>query len=132
MQFFYEVIDHVQLATPLYSEEKARVFYVKKLRFEEVEKPSVLKKRGGIWVKAAHVNIHIGIEHPFVPAKKAHPAIRVQHLSVFKQYLLTQGVSYSEDENLPGADRIYVYDPFGNRIEFLEWRSSMVDLNVKL
>ncbi|MGD6887900.1 glyoxalase, partial [Staphylococcus shinii] len=25
------------------------------------------------------------------------------------------------DDNLPGANRIYVSDPFGNRLEFLEW-----------
>ena len=121
MKFSYKAIDHVQLAAPTGCEEKAREFYSSKLGFMEVEKPENLKKRGGVWFRSGTCVIHIGVEEPFAPAKKAHPAFEVENLENFKKHLKEQGVDFIEDDNLPGANRFYVYDPFGNRIEFLEW-----------
>ena len=34
---------------------------------------------------------------------------------------MEQGVKIREDDNLEGAERFYLHDPFGNRLEFLEW-----------
>lgn len=122
MEFHYEKLDHVQLAAPANSEETARQFYRDLLGFKEIEKPYPLRKNGGVWFRCGNVELHIGIEDPFSPAKKAHPAIRVKHLSAMKLYLDEQGYFYTVDKNLPNAERFYLSDPFGNRIEFLEWR----------
>ncbi|MEC5423794.1 VOC family protein [Virgibacillus sp. C22-A2] len=121
MTFTYEVIDHVQIAAPVGGEDKAREYYHEKLGFEEVEKPDLLKKNGGVWFQAGSVHIHIGLEDPFTPAEKAHPAIRVKDIGALKRHLDEVGVEYLADDRLPGADRFYAADPFGNRIEFLEW-----------
>ncbi|GIO25606.1 VOC family protein [Ornithinibacillus bavariensis] len=121
MNFYYEKFDHVQIAAPKGSEEIAREFYQGILKFAEVEKPANLQKRGGAWFSAGNIHIHVGIEEPFYPAKKAHPAILVNNLKGFMDYLDTKKVSYTVDENLPGAQRFYLADPFGNRLEFLEW-----------
>ncbi|WP_181349614.1 VOC family protein [Thalassobacillus sp. CUG 92003] len=121
MTFTIKAIDHVQLAAPERSEETARDFFVSILGFEEVEKPAELKKRGGLWLAFGNYQLHIGIEEPFTPAKKAHPALEVENLDALKQHLKREKVAYVDDDNLPGANRIYVYDPFGNRIELLEW-----------
>jgi len=122
MDFQYEAFDHVQLASPAGSEEVARSFYRDKLGFDETEKPESLKKNGGVWFQAGDVNIHIGIEEPFIPAKKAHPAIRVKNLEALKACLQKEEIDLHVDDRLPGAKRFYVADPFGNRIEFLEWK----------
>ncbi len=122
MSFNYEKIDHIQLAAPGDGENKAREFYQNKLGFEEVEKPALLKKNGGVWFQAGNVNIHIGIEEPFVPAEKAHPAFHVKNIEAMKQYLVEKDVAFKTDDRLPGANRFYVSDPFGNRLEFLEWQ----------
>lgn len=121
MGFQYETIDHVQLAVPIGGEAQARKFYVGILGFEEIEKPALLRKNGGVWFKAGTVNIHFGIEEPFIPAKKAHPAILVKDILSMKNYLFKKHIDFVVDERLPGANRFYVKDPFGNRLEFLEW-----------
>ena len=121
MSFKFKAIDHVQLAAPKGSESRARGFFTDILGFEEIEKPAELKKRGGVWFKFGSCQIHIGIEEPFTPAQKAHPAFEVQNIDGLKNHFTIAGVMYIEDSQLPGANRIYVNDPFGNRIELLEW-----------
>ncbi|MBS4201370.1 glyoxalase [Bacillus sp. FJAT-49732] len=121
MNFKFKAIDHIQLAAPKGSEELARHFFNRILGFAEIEKPEVLKKNGGVWFAYGNVQIHVGTEDPFSPAKKAHPAFEVENLEALKQHLLKYAVDIIEDNNLPGAKRFYVADPFGNRIELLEW-----------
>lgn len=121
MSFNFKTIDHVQLAAPKGSEEKAREFFQGIFGLSEIEKPEELKKRGGVWFKFGNNQIHIGIEEPFTPAKKAHPAFEIENIEELKQHLNAHEVNYIVDNNLPGANRIYVNDPFGNRIELLEW-----------
>ncbi|WP_416825147.1 VOC family protein [Ectobacillus polymachus] len=121
MSFIFKTIDHIQLAAPLGSEETARNFFKGILGWDEIEKPKDLKKRGGVWFTFGNQQIHIGIEEPFSPAKKAHPAFEVEHIEELKRHLITNGVHVIEDDKLPGAKRFYISDPFGNRIELLEW-----------
>lgn len=121
MSFTFKKIDHILLAAPKGSEETARQFFARILGFEEVEKPEPLKRRGGVWFASGNIQIHIGIEESFIPAKKAHPAFEVENIESLKQHLIAEGISVQEDENLPGAKRFFIFDPFGNRIEFLEW-----------
>ena len=123
MSFTIKKIDHVQLAVPRGSEELARQFYEGILKFKEIMKPEPLRKRGGVWFSMGEIQLHIGTEEPFVPARKAHPALEVENLEAFKQYLSGREIEYIIDHNLPGANRIYLHDPFGNRIELLEWES---------
>jgi catechol 2,3-dioxygenase-like lactoylglutathione lyase family enzyme len=119
--FIFKTIDHIQLAAPKGSEDKARKFFKDILGFEEMEKPEELKKRGGVWFRFGSYQVHIGIEEPFSPAKKAHPAFEVENIDELKEHLITNGIDVVEDNNLPGANRFYISDPFGNRIEVLEW-----------
>jgi catechol 2,3-dioxygenase-like lactoylglutathione lyase family enzyme len=121
MAIVFKSIDHVQLAAPIGSEEEARQFFVEILGFTEIEKPEELKKRGGAWFRSGSVQIHIGIEEPFAPAKKAHPAFEVENIEAVMEQLKVSGVLFHVDNKLPGATRFYVDDPFGNRLEILEW-----------
>jgi catechol 2,3-dioxygenase-like lactoylglutathione lyase family enzyme len=121
MSFEIRKIDHIQLAAPKGCEETAREFFSGILGLIEVEKPEELKKRGGAWFEFGSFQLHIGVEEPFLPAKKAHPAFVVENIEELKAHLSIKGVTYSEDELLPGASRIHLHDPFGNRLEILEW-----------
>ncbi|WP_066193539.1 MULTISPECIES: VOC family protein [Gracilibacillus] len=113
-------IDHVQLAAPENSEEAARTFFADILGMEEIEKPENLKKRGGVWFQCGAQQLHIGIQQGFAPATKAHPAFAIKDIHQWKEKLTNNGVVIKEDEPLEGAERFYVDDPFGNRLEFLE------------
>src|SRR5205085_9387921 len=68
-------LDHVQIAIPRGSEEKARAFYGGLLGLEELPKPAALRPRGGVWFKAGGQELHLGVEEPFAPARKAHPGL---------------------------------------------------------
>jgi catechol 2,3-dioxygenase-like lactoylglutathione lyase family enzyme len=114
-------VDHVQIAMPPGGEEKARVFYVNLLGFREIPKPPELAKRGGAWFESGSVQLHLGVEADFRPARKAHPAFIVDDLNALIAEL--QSAGYEMDTTQPpldGYQRAHVFDPFGNRIELLE------------
>jgi catechol 2,3-dioxygenase-like lactoylglutathione lyase family enzyme len=121
MSFAIKNIDHIQLAAPKGCEGAAREFFSVILGLTEVEKPAELKKRGGVWFEFGTFQLHIGVEEPFSPAKKAHPAFIVENIEELKAQLRNKEITYTEDDLLPGASRIHVHDPFGNRLELLEW-----------
>ncbi|MGE7934616.1 VOC family protein [Viridibacillus arvi] len=121
MSFVFISIAHIQLAAPKGSEDEAKRFFGDILGFREIEKPELLRKRGGVWFEFANYQIHIGIEEPFTPAKKAHPAFEIVNIEGLKSHLSKNDIKFIIDEDLPGANRIYINDPFGNRIEVLEW-----------
>ena len=113
-------VDHVQLAMPAGREDEARGFYRDLLGLPETPKPPHLAKRGGCWFESATVKIHLGVEQDFRPARKAHPALLVQDLPALVKALREADVELVDDEPLEGYDRIYAYDPFGNRLELME------------
>jgi catechol 2,3-dioxygenase-like lactoylglutathione lyase family enzyme len=111
---------HVQLAIPPGAEEQARGFYAGVLGMEEIAKPAELAKRGGCWFRGGELEIHLGVEEPFAPARKAHPGIIVNDLVELQGRLEAAGYDATEDSLLPGFRRIYTSDPFDNRLEFLQ------------
>jgi catechol 2,3-dioxygenase-like lactoylglutathione lyase family enzyme len=113
-------IDHVQIAAPKGCEEAAREFYGQTLGMREVEKPETLRGRGGCWFQCGEQQLHVGVEAEFRAAKKAHPAFAVSNLEALRRTLAARGVKITEDDALPGVQRFYAEDPWGNRLEFLE------------
>jgi catechol 2,3-dioxygenase-like lactoylglutathione lyase family enzyme len=113
-------IDHVQLAMPAGEEASARAFYTELLGIPETPKPPHLAVRGGCWFEDDELKIHLGVEADFRPARKAHPALIVSGLRALVTRLEGAGVKVRDDEPLEGYDRVYVDDPFGNRIELME------------
>lgn len=110
---------HVQLAAPPGAETVMRDFYVGMLGLHEVAKPPALAARGGVWFRGAGVEIHIGVEEDFRPARKAHPGILVSDLDTMAARLRASGHQVRPDDLLPGFRRFYVNDPVGNRLELL-------------
>lgn len=115
-------VDHVQLAMPPGGEDEARRFYADLLGFDELAKPAALAKRGGAWFRSGAVELHLGVEEEFRPARKAHPGLTVDDLDGLADRLGTAGVTVQWDDLLPGRRRFYAADPFGNRLEFLAER----------
>jgi len=113
-------IDHVQLAMPAGGEPEAVAFYEGVLGLAQQEKPPHLAVRGGCWFGDGAVRIHLGVEADFRPARKAHPALRVDELDDLVGRLEAAGYEVREGGGLDGFRQRYVDDPFGNRIELLE------------
>ncbi len=112
-------IDHVQVAIPAGGEDRARLFYGSLLGMMELPKPAALAARGGCWFASGAAVLHLGVDEPFVPAGKAHPAFVVRDLDGLFQILSVAGYDgIRADGERPGIRRFHVFDPFGNRIEF--------------
>jgi ribosomal protein S18 acetylase RimI-like enzyme len=110
-------IDHVQVAAPPGGEAAARAFYGELLGLPELPKPERLRARGGVWFAVGDQQLHVGIEEPFAAARKAHPALalaRAAELRALAARLEEAGHAVTWD-----GPRIYVADPFGNRLELL-------------
>jgi catechol 2,3-dioxygenase-like lactoylglutathione lyase family enzyme len=123
-------LHHVQVACPPGGEDAARRFYGTGLGLVEVDKPEELAGRGGAWFRsydaagAVTAEIHVGAEDPFVPARKAHPALLlsgVDELGVVGARLESLGfeVDWRERASFPGYQRFHARDGAGNRVEVM-------------
>ena len=119
MESPFTAIDHVQLAMPPGEEESARHFYSSLLGMREISKPPELAKRGGCWFESGAVQVHLGVELDFRPAKKAHPAFKCGDYDALVSRLREAGVKLTEPDDIPGVRRCHIHDPFGNRIEMI-------------
>lgn len=117
-------LHHVLISIPPGGEDECREFYVGVLGMVELVKPPALAARGGLWVRADTLEIHLGVEQDFRPARKAHPGIRVTGLDALAERLSSHGVEVAWDDDFPGHRRFYANDPLGNRLEFIERHAS--------
>ena len=116
-------IDHVQLAIPPGGEGPARAFYGDLLGLPETPKPPELARRGGCWFERDEVKVHCGVEEPFRPARKAHVAFRVDDVAGLADRAREAGFEVVADTAIEDVERVFIFDPFGNRLEFLRPRA---------
>lgn len=123
-------LHHVQVSMPTGREDEARSFWATALGLSEVEKPADLAGRGGCWFRAyaadgsVAAEIHVGVEEPFAPARKAHPALGVSsrgQLEALAARIESGGgeIVWTERHTFAGYERFHTSDPFGNRVEVL-------------
>lgn len=112
-------LDHVQIAIPAGGEDAARAFYGGLLGMTEVPKPTTLSP-SGCWFASGAVNLHIGVDPDFAPARKAHPAFLVDDLARLRARLEAAGYETRDDRPLESHARFFVSDPFGNRVELMQ------------
>ena len=112
-------IAHVQVGITHAGEALARRFYGELLGLVEVPKPESLAGRGGAWFACGAQQIHCGVEAEVAPGRR-HPALLTDGLDALRARLEAAGVRTSDEPPIPGYRRFYGYDPFGNRVEFLE------------
>ena len=121
-------LHHVQVACPPGGEDAARRFYRDALGLIEVEKPAALRDRGGAWFRAYDARgavvteVHVGVEDPFTPARKAHPGFVVDDLDEVASAVRAAGfeVDDRERETFEGYLRSHTHDAAGNRVEVLQ------------
>ena len=112
-------LHHVQICVPVGAEQRARDFYGNVLGLTEIEKPDALKANGGLWFQVADIQLHIGAEDEENRSKR-HPAFEVADLKAARERLEKNDVPLKEEVDVPGMKRFSFFDPFGNRIEFLQ------------
>ena len=112
-------LHHVQVSCPTGGEDAARAFYGELLGLTEVTKPPALVARGGVWFRDPGVELHVGVEDPFTPARKAHPALLVDDLDAVADRLSAAGHGVIWNDDFPAYRRFHTSDGAGNRIELL-------------
>ncbi len=112
-------LDHIQIAMPRGKETFARAFWRDIIGLAEIEKPEALKPRGGLWFALSGAELHLGVEHPFTPAQKAHPGFATDQIDALASRLTAADYPVDWDHSIPGRKRFFTTDPFGNRLEFL-------------
>ncbi len=113
-------LDHVQLAIPKGGEGHARAFWGGIIGLAEIEKPAALRARGGLWYLLTHGELHLGVQTPFSPARKAHPGFRVTDINALADRLTAANHPFTWDNALKDRKRFFTTNPFENRLEFLE------------
>ena len=112
-------LHHVQVGCPAGGEDAARRFYGDVLGLPEVDKPPRLAARGGCWFRDEGVEVHVGVEEGFTPARKAHPAFLVEDIDATAVLVEQGGFPVRWDDDFPGYRRLYTEDGNGNRVELL-------------
>jgi catechol 2,3-dioxygenase-like lactoylglutathione lyase family enzyme len=114
------MIHHVLLACPPGSEAASREFYGGVLGLSEIPKPPALARKGGCWFRGHGIELHLGVEQDFQPARKAHPGLLVPDIDAWAARLQHAGYPVLFDDEFPGMRRFYSQDAHGNRLEFLQ------------
>ena len=115
-------IDHVQIAAPPGSEAQARRFFVGMLGLAELPKQGATAASGGIWLNTGSIELHVGVTSSFVRATKAHVALSTsssEQLHTLALTLQKSGHPVQWDTRLPGVERFFTTDPWGNRLELM-------------
>jgi len=113
-------LHHAQVFYPPGQEEKARNFYEKALGLAEIERPTSLSDRQGIWYAAGAGQVHLAAQADLALHHRRHFALRVDDLDAARALLASHGARFEEADPIPGWRRCYVFDPFGNKIELDE------------
>lgn len=100
---------------------KVRAFYGDKLGLREIPSPSTFNFPV-VWYQVGEQQIHLMIKDQPDPVSPRHVALSLKDAQAARQALKARGVEIRETTEIPGADRFFVFDPDGNRIEMVEWK----------
>lgn len=115
-------VDHIQITIPVGTEAEGRAFYCEVLGLPEIPKPPALVANGGFWLQVGDRQVHVGVENDVDRTRtKAHLAYQVDDLAAWQKKLVTAGLAIKDQQPIDGRNRFEFRDPFGNRIEFLQY-----------
>jgi catechol 2,3-dioxygenase-like lactoylglutathione lyase family enzyme len=112
--------DHLLLSIPPEASQTAQAFYGGLLRLPELPGPH---PSGALWFQAGDVQLHLREEAAGSEAARSnrHPAFEVANLSEVRAWLTAQGVAIELASPIEGRQRFFFRDPFGNRLELLQF-----------
>lgn len=111
-------IDHVSvLVTDL---GRSRSFYRDVLGLKEIAKPRTFDFRV-LWFDLGNQHLHLLLKPQPDALSPRHFALRVRDARQARRYFQQHGIATEETTPIPGADRFFLADPDGNRIEIVQW-----------
>jgi hypothetical protein len=67
------------------------------------------------------MHIHLLLKDKADTISPRHFALRVADAAQARRYFSQNNVPTQETTPIPGADRFFIHDPDGNRIEIIQW-----------
>ena len=116
----YKRIDHIHITVPAERLEEALVFYTEVMGLKLKDRPDDALGDKGYWFNLVDMELHIGVEAA-LPRSIRHFAVEVADVDAARKYLESNGVETKNQSLIPGRERFSFVDPFGNRIELLEF-----------
>lgn len=98
----------------------SRRFYGEKLGLKEIPSPSTFPSPV-IWYACGEGQLHLMVKEDADTISPRHVALHICDAKTARDKLQAAGVETVETVCIPGADRFFVRDPDGNRIELIEW-----------
>ncbi|HZY85823.1 MAG TPA: VOC family protein [Gemmataceae bacterium] len=112
-------IDHVSVI--ITEVERSRRFYRDLLGLTEVAKPKTFDFVV-LWFDLGNQQLHLLLKDRPDTISPRHFALRVADCAAARAYFRSNGVATQETTPIPGADRFFIADPDGNRIEIIQWQ----------
>jgi catechol 2,3-dioxygenase-like lactoylglutathione lyase family enzyme len=111
-------IDHVSVL--ITDVARSRKFYRDLLGLKEIAKPRTFDFVA-LWFDLGNQQLHLLRKEQPDSRSPRHFALRVRDVAAARGYLRERGVAVDETTLIPGADRFFIHDPDGNRIEIIQW-----------
>jgi catechol 2,3-dioxygenase-like lactoylglutathione lyase family enzyme len=112
--------DHIHICVPPEKLQDALVFYTEVVGLKLTDRPDHLFKGAGYWMDIGDIQLHIGVE-PFLGRSIRHTAFEVKDIASARTLLELNNIEILEEPVIPGRDRFAFIDPFGNRMELLQF-----------
>jgi catechol 2,3-dioxygenase-like lactoylglutathione lyase family enzyme len=100
--------------------ERSRRFYGGVMGLTEINKPRTFDF-AVLWYDLGNMHIHLLLKPQPDVISPRHFALRVADAAAARAHFRAHGVATEETTPIPGADRFFVRDPDGNRIEIIQW-----------
>ncbi len=100
--------------------ERSRQFYGGLLGLREINKPRTFDFVV-LWYVLGDDTLHLLLKDKPDTVSPRHFALRVDDVKAARDYFRAKGVQVDETTLIPGADRFFIQDPDGNRIEIIQW-----------
>ena len=113
-------IDHVSVI--ITDVERSRRFYRDLLGLKEIPKPRTFDSVV-LWFDLGAMHVHLLLKDKPDTISARHFAVRVANAAAARAYFAKCGVPMQETTVIPGADRFFIHDPDGNRIEVIQWHT---------
>lgn len=111
-------LDHVSVL--ITDVERSRRFYRDVLGLREINYPRTFDFVV-VWFDLGDQHIHLLLKDQADTQSPRHFALRVSDVAQARKYFQGLGVPVQETTLIPGADRFFIHDPDGNRIEIIQW-----------
>jgi catechol 2,3-dioxygenase-like lactoylglutathione lyase family enzyme len=111
-------IDHCSVV--ITDVERSRTFYHDVLGLKEIRKPRTFDFVV-VWFDLGNQHLHLLLREQPDTLSPRHFALRVRDCAAARAYFQARGIATQETTPIPGADRFFIHDPDGNRIEIIQW-----------